>query len=232
MTPGPTLQQLIETIEADAGSADPLEQLAQASQTIAELTETSDAALGHFVDQCRHNGHSWTEISGSLGVTKQAAHKRFSFWKPSLERFTERARSALSAASDEARKLGHNYVGTEHLLLGLFEPAGGLAAQVLGEAGITRAAVEEHVEAVIPRGQVIASDVRLPFTPRAVAALDRTLTEALSLGHNYIGTEHLLLGLFGGTDSLAARVLAELGVTQDQVRAQVIEKLSGYKAAQ
>ena len=228
MTPGPTLQELITTVQADAASDDPLEQLMAASQIVAELQETGDAVLGHFVDACRRNGHSWTEISGSLGVTKQAAHKRFSFWKPNLERFTERARSALRAASGDARSLGHNYVGTEHLLLGLFEPAGGIAAVVLGDAGVTRARVEEKVLAVIPRGPVIGSDLKLPFTPRAVASLERTLTEALALGHNYIGTEHLLLGLFGDTGSLATRVLTELGVSQDHVRAQVIEKLSGY----
>jgi len=229
MTPGPSLQELITTIHADAASDDPLDQLMTASQIVAELQETSDAALGHFVDQCRRNGRSWTEISGSLGVTKQAAHKRFSFWKPSLERFTERARSALRAATEEARGLGHNYVGTEHLLLGLFEPSGGIAAVVLGEAGVTRSRVEEQILAIVPRGgSAIGPDVKLPFTPRAVASLERTLTEALSLGHNYIGTEHLLLGLFGDTGSLATRVLTELGVSQDHVRAQVIEKLSGF----
>jgi predicted component of type VI protein secretion system len=229
MTPGPSLQELIATIHADAASEDPLEQLMTASQIVAELQETGDAVLGHFVDVCRRNGHSWTEISGSLGVTKQAAHKRFSFWKPNLERFTERARTALRAASGDARSLGHNYVGTEHLLLGLFEPSGGIAAVVLGEAGITRARVEERILAVVPRGgTAIGSDVKLPFTPRAVASLERTLTEALSLGHNYIGTEHLLLGLFGETGSLATRVLTESGVSHDLVRAQVIEKLSGF----
>ena len=228
MTPGPTLQELITTIQADAASDDPLEQLMAASQIVAELQETSDAVLGHFVDACRRNGHSWTEISGSLGVTKQAAHKRFSFWKPNLERFTERARAALRAATDDARGLGHNYVGTEHVLLGLFEPSGGIAAVVLGDAGVTRARVEEKVLAVIPRGPAIGPDLKLPFTPRAVASLDRTLTEALSLGHNYIGTEHLLLGLFGDTGSLATRVLTELGVSRDHVRAQVVQKLSGY----
>src|ERR1700690_2034124 len=229
MTPGPTLQELITTVQADAAGDDPLEQLMAASQIVAELQETGDAVLGHFVDVCRRSGRSWTEISGSLGVTKQAAHKRFSFWKPSLERFTERARSALRAATDDARRLGHNYVGTEHLLLGLFGPSDGIAAGVLGDAGITRALVEEKVLAVIPRGgPAIGPDVRLPFTPRAIASLERTLTEALSLGHNYIGTEHLLLGLFGDTGSLATRALTELGVSQDHVRAKIIEKLSGY----
>ncbi|HZI37104.1 MAG TPA: hypothetical protein VFF24_02265, partial [Acidimicrobiia bacterium] len=116
MTPAPTLQGLIETVEADAASADPLDLLATASSTVAQLAEVGDAVLGHFVDRCRRNGHSWTEISGALGVTKQAAHKRFSFTAPTLERFTERARRAVDAAAVAARDLRHNFVGTEHLL--------------------------------------------------------------------------------------------------------------------
>jgi len=228
MTPGPTLEALIKTVHADAASGGALDRLAAASRTVAELEEVGDAVLGHFVDQCRRSGHSWSEISGALGVTKQAAHKRFSFARPSLERFTERARSALRAATEDARALGHNYVGTEHLLTGLFEPAQGIAARILGEAGVTRAGVEERILATVPRAPAIGSDATLPFTPRATSALERALTEALALGHNYIGTEHLLLGLFGDDDALAVTILAGFGVHHDAVRDQVIEKLSGY----
>src|SRR5471032_979280 len=116
MTPAPGLQDLIETVRADASSGDPLEQLAVASTTVAELEAVGDAVLSHFVDQCRRNGRSWSEISAALGVSKQAAHKRFSLATASLERWTPRAQSALRAAAGEARQLGHGYVGTEHLL--------------------------------------------------------------------------------------------------------------------
>jgi hypothetical protein len=228
MTPAPTLQELITTIRADAASAEPLEQLAAASRTVAELVETGDAVLGHFVDQCRRSGHSWTEISRSLGVTKQAAHKRFSCGQPSMNRFTERARNALRAAAEDARQLGHNYVGTEHVLTGLFEPARGLAARILGEAGITREHVVERIVAVAPRGPAIAADVNLPYTPRASASLERALAEALSLGHNYVGTEHILLALFDDRESLAASILVDLGADYQRFRDQVVEKLSGY----
>ncbi len=152
MTPAPSLQELITTVRADTESDDVLAELATAATTVAQVEEVADALLAHFVDQCRRNGRSWSEISGALSVTKQAAHKRFSSPAPTLERFTERARSAVRAASEEARLLGHNYIGTEHLLLGLFEPSGGLAAQVLDEAGITRIRVEERVLIVVPRG--------------------------------------------------------------------------------
>src|SRR6201996_1476298 len=112
MTPGPTLQELIEAVRADAAAEDPLLQLSQASRTVRELEQTADSVLGHFVDQCRRRGHSWSEISGALGVSKQAAHKRFSFDVPDVERFTERARSVLARSEEEALSLGHGFVGT------------------------------------------------------------------------------------------------------------------------
>src|SRR5262245_10563618 len=120
MTPGPTLQELIATVEADAGAgaADDLTQLGTAAKVAADLEEVADGTLTHFVDQCRRNGRSWAEISRALGVTKQAVHKRFS--PPTFERFTVRARGALKGAAAAATRLRHNYVGTEHVLLGLF----------------------------------------------------------------------------------------------------------------
>ena len=145
MTPGPNLQDIIDTVKADASSADPLDQLATASRTVAELEAVGDSVLSHFVDQCRRSGRSWSEISAALGVSKQAAHKRFSLAAASLERWTPRARTALRAAASAAHSLGHGYVGTEHLLLGLFEPAGGIAARILDELGFTRATVEEQI---------------------------------------------------------------------------------------
>jgi len=229
MTPGPGLQELITTVHTDSATEEALDQLATASRAVAALEEVGDALLGHFVDQCRRRGHSWSEISGALGVTKQAAHKRFSIaLSPTSDRMTERARTAMRAAVDEARLLGHRYVGTEHILLGLYEPARGLAAQILDECGITRAGVEEQILAVAPRGAAIGPDETPPFTPRAAASIEHAVAEALTLGHNYVGTEHLLLALFADADALAARILADAGATYDQSRTQVIDKLSGY----
>ena len=229
MTPGPSLHELITTVHAETATDNPLDQLAAASATVAALEEVGDALLGHFVDQCRRRGHSWSEISGSLGVTKQAAHKRFSIASsPTADRMTERARTAMRAAVDAARLLGHRYVGTEHVLLGLYEPARGVAAQILVDAGITRARVEEQVLAVAPRHAALGPDEAVPFTPRAAASIEHAISEALTLGHNYVGTEHLLLALFADTDAVAATILLDAGATYDQVRARVIEMLSGY----
>ena len=220
MTPGPTLQELIDGVRADAPGADVLLQLSQASETAADLEETTDALLGHFVDQCRRSGCSWSEISGALGVSKQAAHKRFSFDVASYERFTDRARAVLAQSVEEAQGLGHGFVGTEHLLLALFEFPDGLAAQILAEAGITRTLVETEVLVQVNRGTQ-SKEGKLPFTPRAKAALQNAVGEALQLGHNYVGTEHLLLGLLSDGNAVAGKILTGLGSSRDVVRAWI-----------
>jgi hypothetical protein len=225
MTPAPTLQDLIETVERDASSSDLLDLLATASSTVAQLEEVGDAVLGHFVDRCRRQGHSWTEISAALGVSKQAAHKRFSMPAPTLERFTPRARNAVDAAAKAARGLGHNCVGTEHLLLGLLAEPEGLAGRALAEAGVDRAAVEGKVLEAVPRGSEPLLDNPL-YLPQASLALQGALGEALRLGHNYIGTEHILLGLVRDRDTLAARILGDLGVSSEWVRTRIVDMLS------
>jgi hypothetical protein len=229
MTPGPRLQELIDGVRADAPTEDPLLQLSEASKTAAELEQTTDALLGHFVDQCRRSGHSWSEISGALGVSKQAAHKRFSFDVPTFERFTERARMVLARSEEEAQSLGHGFVGTEHLLLAMFESPDGLAARVLGEAGITRSTAETQVLAQIKRGSG-SEEGKHPYTPRAKAAVRNAVGEALRLDHNYVGTEHLLLGLLSDPESVAAKSLRELGTSYDTIRVRITEVTASFKS--
>jgi Clp amino terminal domain, pathogenicity island component len=229
MTPSPTLQALIDEVKADSPGEESLLQLSQASRTVSDLEQVSDALLGHFVDQCRRSGHSWSEISNALGVSKQAAHKRFTFEAPTFERFTDRARQALGQSEIEARHLGHGFVGTEHILLALLELTDGLAARALDEVGISKSMAEEQILELIKR-TTPAEEGKLPFTPRAKAVLRRAVEEALDLGHNYIGTEHLLLGLFGDEDSIAAKVLRDLGASYDIVRGRTLELLAGYRS--
>ena len=226
MTPGPSLQDLITTVHTDAASDDPLEQLAVAARTAAELEEVADAALSHFVDQCRRRGRSWTEISKALGVTKQAAHKRFTP-AMTLERFTPRARALLENAVKEAQALAHPYVGTEHVLLALCRDDECLAAKVLADQNVTYEVVEQLVTEVTPRGSASGTPV---FTPRASIAVEKALAEALHLGHNYIGTEHILLALFADAEGFAAKLLTQLGATYADVRARIIARLSGYRS--
>lgn len=222
MTPAPTLQELIDGVRADAPGENALHQLSQASRTATDLEETTDALLGHFVDQCRRSGCSWSQISGALGVSKQAAHKRFSSDVAGFERFTERARGVLSRSVEEARELGHGFVGTEHILLALFDFPEGLGARILLAGGISRAAVETEVLAQVKRGSG-SDEGGLALTPRAKAVLQNAMAEALQLGHNYVGTEHLLLGLFVDRDAIAAKVLLGLGATSEGVEARIRE---------
>jgi hypothetical protein len=221
MTPAPGLQDLIETVERDAPDSDVLTLLGEASSVVAEIEEVGDALLGHFVDRCRRHGHSWSEISTALGVSKQAAHKRFASPAPTLERFTPRARRTTDAASASARALGHNFVGTEHLLLGLFADPEALAARALAEAGIDRAAVEAKVLEALPRAEALLDNPL--YVPRASQALQNALREALGLGHNYIGTEHVLLALLRDGDAPAGRILAELGVSLPSTLSRLVE---------
>jgi ATP-dependent Clp protease ATP-binding subunit ClpA len=225
MAPAPDLNDLIATVTADAPGADPLARLATASSVASELAETGDALVGHFVDACRAAGHTWAEISDSLGVSRQAAHKRYSAIPRDLERWTVRAKQVLEHAVSNAVALGHPYVGTEHLLLGLFPP-GGIGASILDSYGLTQAAAAEQVLALTPRRDNGPSDP--PFTPLAAQVLGGALTEAISMGHNYIGTEHVLLGLFGQPEGLAAQILEGAGATHADAKAKVAQALVGF----
>ena len=145
-----------------------------------------------------------------------------------FERFTDRARRVVVLAQEEARMLNHNYIGTEHILLGLIHEGEGVAAKGLEALGISLEAVRSQVEEIIGQGQQAPSG-HIPFTPRAKKVLELSLREALQLGHNYIGTEHILLGLIREGEGVAAQVLVKLGADLNRVRQQVIQLLSGYQ---
>jgi ATP-dependent Clp protease ATP-binding subunit ClpC len=145
-----------------------------------------------------------------------------------FERFTDRARRVVVLAQEEARMLNHNYIGTEHILLGLIHEGEGVAAKSLENLGISLDAVREQVQEIIGQGQQAPSG-HIPFTPRAKKVLELSLREALQLGHNYIGTEHILLGLIREGEGVAAQVLVKLGADLNRVRQQVIQLLSGYQ---
>jgi hypothetical protein len=228
VTPAPSLTEIIDAIRADSPSTDPVEQLVTAAEMVAAISDISDSALGFFVDQCRRSGRSWTEISSALGVTKQAAHKRFTTTERTTELLTARAKAALFAAGQEAIRLGHNYVGTEHLLLGLLDQKSSVAGHVLADHGIARKAVRERVAAVVPPLPGFRASAPGPYTPRATQCLTRATSEALTMGHHYVGTEHLLLAVAADADGLAARILGDLDTTHDDLRAAVIAKLSGF----
>ena len=245
MTPLPDVQALIAIVRADAPSGDPLDQLAQAARSVSEIEEVSDALLGHFVESCRAGGYSWSQISSALGVSKQAVHKRFAGVTPTFERFTLRARSVLRDATNQARAYGRSAVGTEHLLLALFEPAEALAAQILHDAGLRRDAVAARVRGDADPGPASPSggapetgeatgegaSGEVGYSPAARAVLRNAVDEALKLGHNYIGTEHLLLALFDAPDTPAAGILAAMGLSYGDTRNRLAEKFAAMKRA-
>jgi DNA-binding NarL/FixJ family response regulator len=143
-----------------------------------------------------------------------------------FERFTDRARRAIVLTQEEARALGHNYIGTEHILLGLVHESGGVAAEALEWLNISVEAVRQEVERIIGRGEVFPTG-EVPFTPRAKKVLELSMREALQLGHNYIGTEHILLGLIREGEGVAAQVLQDLGADLDRVRRTVMRLMMG-----
>lgn len=145
-----------------------------------------------------------------------------------FERFTDRARRVNVLAQEEARQLKHNYIGTEHILLGLLHEGEGIASQALTALGISADGVRKQVEAIIGIGQNPPMG-HIPYTPRAKKVLELSLREALQLGHNYIGTEHILLGLIREGEGVAAQTLVKLGVELTVCRQQIIQLLSGYK---
>ncbi len=148
-----------------------------------------------------------------------------------FERFTNRARRVLVLAQEEAALLDHGFIGTEHVLLGLLHEGEGVAAKALTELGLDLDAVRARVEATISRGEPGKSKKKAPFTPRAKKVLELSLRAALDLGHNYIGTEHLLIGLVNEGEGVASQVLVEAGLDAEKVRAKVIELLKGYTSS-
>jgi hypothetical protein len=239
MTPAPSLTELIQTVHDRSADEDALTRVATAAEVTGEITNKADLLLGHFVEAARHAGCSWAEIGTALGVTKQGAQQRFvervetppADDEHLLVRYTGRARTGVARAREEALKMGHNYVGTEHLLLGILTDPDALSVKVVEALGVPPAELRDAVVGASgPRSPYnpFASDP--PFTPRARRVLDLTRGESLRLGHNYIGTEHLLLALVAEEDGVAARVLREQGVDMDRARAEVVRVLTAYVA--
>ena len=240
MAPTPSLTELIQTVNDRSADEDALTLVAAAAEVSGEITSKADLLLGHFVEAARHAGRSWAEIGAALGVTKQGAQQRFvdrDATTPSAEDqllvgYTVRARASVARAREEAVEMGHNYVGTEHLLLGVLADPAALSVRVLTELGIPADELRRTVmEAAGPRSPREPSGGDAPFTPRSRRVLDLTRGESLRLGHNYVGTEHLLIALAAEKDGAGGRVLREHGVDVDRVRNEVVRVITAYVAS-
>ncbi|MGH2719212.1 MAG: Clp protease N-terminal domain-containing protein [Actinomycetota bacterium] len=220
MTNPVRLDDLIDAIKKV--HADVLEQLADAVIAAERLGDVADHLIGHFVDQARRSGASWQEIGRSMGVTKQAAQKRFVgkgagdavTMDPSegFARFTPRARNAVIASQHEARAAGNDRIGPGHIVLGLLSEPDGLGARAIVAQGVTPDAVREAVTATLPEPAETVPEL-IPYDPTAKKVLELTFREALRFGHNYIGTEHMLLALL--EQERGEGVLSGLGVTKE-----------------
>ncbi|RRQ69761.1 Clp protease [Streptomyces griseofuscus] len=229
------LDDLIEAIKKVHPK--PLDQLQDAVLAADHLGDVADHLIGHFVDQARRSGASWTEIGKSMGVTRQAAQKRF-VPKESADldpgqgfnRYTPRARNVVMAAHSEAVAARNPEGRPEHLVLGLLAEPEGIAAKAITAQDVPLDAVREAATAALPPGAEEVPDL-VPYGPEAKKVLELTFREALRLGHNYIGTEHILLALLEHENG--AGVLSGLGVTKaaaeeyvDRVLALLLEKRS------
>jgi hypothetical protein len=216
------LDDLIQAIKQ--AHPDALDQLTDAVMVADHIGEVADHLIGHFVDQARRSGASWTEIGRSMGVSKQAAQKRFVPRSDAgavdpqqgFNRFTPRARNVVMASQNEARAAGNAEISPAHLVLGLLAEPEGLAVKVLAAGGVTAEAVREAATAALPPSAGEAPDL-IPYDAAGKKALELTFREALRLGHNYIGTEHILLALLEQEDGEG--VLTGLGVEKAAVEA-------------
>jgi len=220
------LDDLIEAITKV--HSDPLEQLSSAVIAADHLGDVADHLIGHFVDQARRSGASWTDIGRSMGVTKQAAQKRFVPKDPGgpldldpnegFSRFSPRARNTVITAQNEAHAAGNDQIRPEHLMLGLLTDPDALAAKAMVAQGVSLKAARQAATSALPAaaGEVPAL---IPFDPQAKKALELTFREALRMGHNYIGTEHILLALLELENGTG--VLTGLGLDKTATEAYV-----------
>jgi hypothetical protein len=229
-----SLDNLISYVKSLHPAGGPLENLSDAIGVASDIDEQADALIGHFVDQARRSGSSWSQIGASMGMSKQAAQKRFvAQWQSAdFSRFTQRSRNVLAAAGRIATGAGAGVIGEEHLTAGLLSEPEGLAARVIHGAGLT----DEQILAAFHLEPAPAGDDAEPaalrelrFTEAGRAALRGALRAVFRMGHNYVGTEHLLLGILL-TDGDAARRLTGLGLTPEQAEQKLADEFAAIQA--
>jgi hypothetical protein len=240
------LDDLINHVKSQDGTA--LDHVSAAMRISEHLGELADHLIGHFVDQARKAGASWTEIGQSMGVTKQAAQKRFvpkaaelpvppdeAGWQAALteafrahpfSRFTPRAKHAISAATGEARERRHDRVIPEHIALGLLHEPEGLAAKAIEALGVPLDSARDALVAALPAANVDEPvPGSIPFTGGAKKTMELAVREALRLGHNYVGTEHILLGVLEDEAVAGNGALTGLGITAERAEQWLLPEL-------
>jgi hypothetical protein len=224
-----SLADLIARLDKDLPGASNLARISEAHLRAQTLSSLGDQLVGHYVGQAKQAGASWSEIGDAIGVSKQAVQQRHA--PAAFERFTDLNRHAIVLAQEAARTHKHDFIGTEHLLLGVLGEPRGLAYEVLmaktgSEQGI-RAAIEE----AMPPARKKAPRGHIAFRPESKEAIDQAHRASADLGHDWVGTEHLLLGLIRAEDSRAAQILRTLGFTPDELHETVGTETTKRSAA-
>jgi hypothetical protein len=223
-----TLDTLIDEVKSRKPDGTALDELEEAALMADHLGELADHLLGHFVDQARRAGASWQLIGQSMGVTKQAAQKRFVPGEGSMDRFTNRANVVMLKAQNEARERGHQEVTSLHLVLGLIAEWEGFAGRAIEAAGVTKASVITSTIRALP-ASAPPLPAHAPFSVGLKKVHELSEREALRLGHGYVGTEHILLGLLEAQEEPGARVLTDLGLSKSDVEAWTLRTLDDAK---
>ena len=234
--PSPLNALIAQVVDAHPG-ADPLVRVAAACQAAADLEQVADHLVGHFVDEARAAGFTWTQIGEYIGVTKQAARKRFA--PPDVPeqipdttargnvfgRYTDRARHVVVLAQENARQFGHPLISTEHILLGICREDRDTGAQAIEASGVRVTDLEAAVTARLAPASTHLQG-HIPFAHEGKKTLELAARASLLLGHDQIGTGHLLLGLIEEGTGLGAQVLAETGVTAEGAQVEIVRLLS------
>jgi Clp amino terminal domain, pathogenicity island component len=227
-----SLRVLIDRVREAREDGDSLDRVEEAVAMAGTLTEVADHLIGHFIDEARRDGVSWTQIGTRLGVTKQAVRKRFApddvAPEPSAKdkafgRYTQAAQHAIVLARDSAREHHHHYIGTEHILLGVCQKRNYPGAQAIEAAGVSVDALEQAVVARLGEASAEVPEM-IPFTAKAKKVLELTLRAALRLGHEQVGTEHILLGLLAEGTGLAGQILTEHGIDEARIELYLGDK--------
>ncbi|NEA98681.1 Clp protease N-terminal domain-containing protein [Streptomyces sp. SID13726] len=224
-----SLADLIARLDEELPDADNLARISEAHLRAQTLADLGDQLMDHYVGKAKQAGASWTQIGDAIGVSKQAAQQRHT--PAPFERFTNLNRHSIVLAQEAARTHKHDSIGTEHMLLGLLGEPQGLAYEVMVAKGNSEQRVRDAIEAALPPAGEKALRGHIPFRPEGKEAIDETVRAAADLGHDWVGTEHTLLGLIRVTESPAARILRDLGFTADELHETVRTEVARRSAA-
>jgi hypothetical protein len=219
-----SLSELVEKLDEDLPDASALAKISEAQLRSHTLSALGDQLVGYYVAQAKQEGSSWSEIGDAIGVSKQAAQQRHS--PQTFERFTNRARHAIVLSQESARSHKHDFIGTEHVLLALLAENGGLAHELLVRKAGSEEAIQRAVEDQMRPPGKKAPRGHIAFTPKSKEVLEHTIRAAHELNHDFVGTEHILLGLLSVPSSAAAIALNKLGIDLNGMKPLVIEEVT------